>query len=211
MLSLYRLVCAVTLLWLRILVAHVDTTGFGVRSFTPPAAQQSKGNSNIFITQINMDVATSTGAGPPQDQSLRTKRPHPNDEYHTNLSINQFDKSRRDVFKTTYHSFNIAVAAAVTLTTTTTILTPTSAAYALQPRNELFCSTGLFEHFMEYKCTPIGDILDEGVSKELTNVEEQTTDSLLSKLGIDDDTSRFTQEKVNKDETASSNSKLMPK
>jgi hypothetical protein len=57
-------------------------------------------------------------------------------------------------------------------------------AMALQPRNEPLCSTGLFENFMEYKCTPIGDIQDEGIGKDLTSMEIETTDSLLSKLGI---------------------------
>jgi hypothetical protein len=60
----------------------------------------------------------------------------------------------------------------------------TDVAMALQPRNEPLCSTGLFENFMEYKCTPIGDIQDEGIGKDLTSIEIETTDSLLSKLGI---------------------------
>jgi hypothetical protein len=60
----------------------------------------------------------------------------------------------------------------------------TNVAMALQPRNEPLCSTGLFENFMEYKCTPIGDIQDEGIGKDLTSIEIETTDSLLSKLGI---------------------------
>lgn len=92
--------------------------------------------------------------------------------------------SRRSWLKSTHHSFTVAVISVVTISTTTTII-PTTAAYALQPRNEPLCSTGLFEHFMEYKCTPIGDIQDEGMSKGLTSVDEQTTNSLMSKLGLD--------------------------
>jgi len=57
-------------------------------------------------------------------------------------------------------------------------------AMALQPRNEPLCSTGLFENFMEYKCTPIGDIQDEGFSRDLTPAEAAETDSLLTKLGV---------------------------
>jgi hypothetical protein len=60
-------------------------------------------------------------------------------------------------------------------------------AMALQPRNEPLCSTGLFENFMEYKCTPIGDIQDEGMSKDLTPAEVAATDSLLTKLGVSSD------------------------
>lgn len=55
---------------------------------------------------------------------------------------------------------------------------------ALKPKNENLCGTGLFEHFQEYRCTPIGNILDEGVSKDLTESDAGLTDSLMGKLGI---------------------------
>ena len=55
--------------------------------------------------------------------------------------------------------------------------------HAVQPRNEALCQTGLFENFLEYRCTPVGDIQDEGVAKALLSQEEATTDSLLLKLG----------------------------
>jgi hypothetical protein len=119
---------------------------------------------------------------PKQHQNIPTHTPSSNDKYCTHYSGNEM--SRRRLLKTTCHTFTVTVS----LSTSTTII-PTTTANALQPRNEALCSTGLFEHFLEYKCTPIGDIQDEGIGKELSSVEEQTTNSLLSKLGIDNDTS----------------------
>ena len=62
----------------------------------------------------------------------------------------------------------------------------TPAAHAVQPRNEALCNTGLFEHFLEYRCTPLGNIQDEGQTKALSSQEQVTTDSLLSKLSLED-------------------------
>jgi hypothetical protein len=62
-------------------------------------------------------------------------------------------------------------------------------AYALKPRNEALCGTGLFENFLEYRCTSIGNIQDEGYTRPLTDQETQSTDSLLSKLGVLDPSS----------------------
>jgi hypothetical protein len=61
------------------------------------------------------------------------------------------------------------------------------ASHAVKPRNEALCNTGLFENFLEYRCTAIGNIQDEGYTKELSAEETQSTDSLLSKLGLGGD------------------------
>jgi hypothetical protein len=60
-----------------------------------------------------------------------------------------------------------------------------SSALALKQKNEALCGTGFFEHIYEYKCTSIGDIEDEGTSKELSSVETGVTDNLMGKLGFD--------------------------
>jgi hypothetical protein len=59
-----------------------------------------------------------------------------------------------------------------------------SSLLALESRNENLCATGLFEHFQEWRCTPIGNILDEGISKNLNDGELALTDSLLGKLQL---------------------------
>jgi hypothetical protein len=74
----------------------------------------------------------------------------------------------------------------------------------LQPRNEPLCATGLFEHFLEYKCTPIGDIQDEGVPRAWTAAEVAATESLLSKLGV----AASSDIKEEKEESSSSRVKL---
>ena len=59
-------------------------------------------------------------------------------------------------------------------------------AQALQERNEMLCNTGFFEHYNEYRCTAIGNILDEGTSKDLSKVEIEKADGLMAKLGMMD-------------------------
>ena len=54
--------------------------------------------------------------------------------------------------------------------------------HALKPRNEQLCGTGFFDNFMEYRCTDIGDISDEGKSTSLSASEAGAADSLLSKM-----------------------------
>ena len=130
--------------------------------------EEAKSTPDIFIAQS----ATTATFVLEHSQTVSTHQERTNDKV---------CNSRRKLLTT---AFNACAVSSMSIAATT----PTTAAYALQPRNEQFCSTGLFEHFMEYKCTPIGDIQDEGIGKELTNVEEQTTNSLLSKLGIDDGT-----------------------
>jgi len=55
---------------------------------------------------------------------------------------------------------------------------------ALQKKNESLCGTGFFDHFQEYRCTNVGDISDEGISKDLNGGEMGLTDSLMGKLGV---------------------------
>ena len=56
--------------------------------------------------------------------------------------------------------------------------------HALQERNEALCYTGFFTNIWQYKCTPLGDIQDEGFAKDLTNADQGTVDSLMSKLEL---------------------------
>ena len=55
-------------------------------------------------------------------------------------------------------------------------------AQAVKPRNEALCDSGLFENFLEYRCTPLGNIEDEATGRELSESEELTSSSLMSKL-----------------------------
>ena len=65
-------------------------------------------------------------------------------------------------------------------------MVPTSS-MALKPRNEALCGTGLFTNFLEYRCTEIGDISDEGQKTGLSASEAGAADSLMSKLNLDFD------------------------
>ena len=51
----------------------------------------------------------------------------------------------------------------------------------------MLCGTGFFTNIAQYKCTPIGDISDEGKAKEMTQQELGATESLLGKMGVVDD------------------------
>mmetsp|Transcript_1911 Transcript_1911/g.2541 ORF Transcript_1911/g.2541 Transcript_1911/m.2541 type:complete len:158 (-) Transcript_1911:131-604(-) len=57
-------------------------------------------------------------------------------------------------------------------------------ARALKARDELLCGTGFFTNIAQWKCTDIGDILDEGQSKALDTKQESATDSLMSKMNL---------------------------
>lgn len=61
--------------------------------------------------------------------------------------------------------------------------------FALKERDEALCSTGFFTNIWEFRCTEIGDISDEGASRDLSSSELGATESLMSKLnvGIPDD------------------------
>ncbi len=84
---------------------------------------------------------------------------------------------------------------------------------ALQSKNDKLCGTGLFEHFQEYRCTAIGNILDEGTSKDMNNKEVGLADSLMGKLGVTTDDLVFEETSDNfkpKDEQKKQGSKEKP-
>ena len=202
-----RLVCIVMLLlgFRRMVDHHHSLTGIWIVSFSP----QSVLSHRTFTTrkpiscdlQVAQHIIVATVL--PLDQSELMPPHHPSDRDRAHFSSNQQQHfSRRGLLKSTHDVVAASIVATMTLSTN---------AYALQPRNEPLCATGLFEHFMEYKCTPIGDIQDEGIGKELTKVEEQTTNSLLSKLGIDNETSRFSEEKDKDDQISLNNTKYEAK
>jgi len=60
-----------------------------------------------------------------------------------------------------------------------------SSSWALKERNEQLCGTGLFTNFLEYRCTDIGDISDEGQKTTFSASEAGAADSLLSKFNLD--------------------------
>jgi hypothetical protein len=55
-------------------------------------------------------------------------------------------------------------------------------ASALQERNEVLCGTGFFTNIWQFRCTEIGDISDEGVATKLSNAQQESIDSLMSKF-----------------------------
>ena len=55
-------------------------------------------------------------------------------------------------------------------------------AFALKERNEALCSTGFFTNVGAWYCTDIGNIGDEGKSKDLSPEAESAVDSLMSKF-----------------------------
>lgn len=62
--------------------------------------------------------------------------------------------------------------------------------WAIKPRNEALCGTGLFTNFLEYRCTDLGDISDEGQKTSFSSSNDAgTADSLLSKLNLELDDS----------------------
>ena len=66
------------------------------------------------------------------------------------------------------------------------LVAPTGAS-AVKPRNEQLCGTGLFTNYLEYRCTELGDISDEGQRTSFSAKEEGAADSLLGKLNLDFD------------------------
>merc|ERR1712157_11747 len=67
---------------------------------------------------------------------------------------------------------------------TTTTAQP-QPANAVRERNDQLCNTGFFTNIAQWYCTEFGDISDEGVGKNLSDSQESTTDSLMSKLNFD--------------------------
>jgi len=71
---------------------------------------------------------------------------------------------------------------ATAFATSSLLLLAVTPAEAVKPRNAALCDTGLFDNLMEYRCTPLGNIEDEGTSRNLSEKEESAADSLMSKL-----------------------------
>jgi hypothetical protein len=149
----------------------------------------------------NVATATTTTATSLDRSVLMPSKYVTDQRRDTYSSRNIYNKSRRRFLPTTITTSTCDSVNLVTIIFAIVTLTFPSNAPALQPRNEPMCSTGLFEHFMEYKCTPIGDIQDEGISKELTSVEEQTTNSLMLKLGIDDNVAKISKDQIKETES----------
>jgi hypothetical protein len=78
----------------------------------------------------------------------------------------------------------IFIASSAFATFTVPYFAPTQIAQALQERNEVLCNTGFFTNVGAWYCTDIGNIGDEGKSKELSIEAMSTVDSLLSKFDI---------------------------
>lgn len=103
----------------------------------------------------------------------------------------------------TYHAINRRnILAAALLSSVIVVGAP--AARAVKPRNEALCDTGLFDNFLEYRCTPLGNIEDEGAGRKMSETEESTTSSLMSKLMMDQNIdSSSLDEKTNNDSSRS--------
>ncbi|CAB9519215.1 expressed unknown protein [Seminavis robusta] len=80
---------------------------------------------------------------------------------------------------------------------------------ALKPRNEQLCGTGFFTNYLEYKCTDIGDISDEGQATTLSSSQEGAADSLLNKLNLsfEEEDSPSSTSTSNVDQNESTNDK----
>ena len=59
----------------------------------------------------------------------------------------------------------------------------------------MLCSTGFFENIGQWYCTPIGNISDEGKGSDLSKTQQDTADSLMSKLMSDEQLSSSESEK----------------
>ena len=83
--------------------------------------------------------------------------------------------TRRDILRK-------ATSAAAIATASTAV--PPKPAFALKPNNEVLCGTGFFTNIAQYKCTDIGDISDEGKSRQMSSEEESKLDSLMGKFDL---------------------------
>ena len=211
MVSLNVLVCTVVLWLQNISFGHNDgKTAHRVHSFSLPQSVLSPSRTlSTFTTKTKRCIAAvmvhQNGNTPTQHLSALSQPQQRTDIDCKIDSRNKLDITRRDVLTSAY-----SLTGWIAVTFVITVTTFTSSANALQPRNEPLCSTGLFEHFMEYKCTPIGDIADEGRGKKMSLVEERTTDALLYKLGIDDNVAKRSEEKVKEVETSSIKTNMNP-
>ena len=59
-------------------------------------------------------------------------------------------------------------------------------AHAVKERNEALCNTGFFTNIGAWYCTDLGDISDEASAGTLSKKQDETADSLMSKLGLSD-------------------------
>lgn len=84
------------------------------------------------------------------------------------------------------------------LFTTVTLMAPTPS-LALKQRNEQLCATGFFTNYLEYRCTEIGDISDEGQKTTFSSKDAGAADSLMDKLNLMD-TPTTTSEDTSKDD-----------
>jgi len=82
------------------------------------------------------------------------------------------------------YSRRIIIASSAFVTAAVPYFTSTQMAQALQERNEALCNTGFFTNVGAWYCTDIGNIGDEGKSKELSVEAMSTVDSLMSKFDI---------------------------
>ena len=104
-------------------------------------------------------------------------------------------------------------------TTYQTTMTPTAQHHTLlfnvgnvanavvDERNELLCGTGFFTNIYQYKCTEIGDIENEGKSKDLSSSELSSVSSLMDKLELSSSSSSTTGS-TDSDSTASSSDSM---
>lgn len=89
--------------------------------------------------------------------------------------LSNYNTSRRKMFQ----SISVFVAGSMGL------MNHQEAAWAAQPRNEALCKTGFFTNIAQRMCTDIGDITEDGLSKDLTKSELGVTEGLLGKLNLD--------------------------
>ena len=82
------------------------------------------------------------------------------------------------------YSRRIIIASSAFVTAAVPYFTSTQMAQALQERNEALCNTGFFTNVGAWYCTDIGNIGDEGKSKELSVEAMSTVDSLMRKFDI---------------------------
>jgi len=142
-------------------------TAFHVQPSFSGRQSKAPGNhgSSTCTAHSNTSAATSTAGS--QDFLYSSSKP-----------VSREDTAalaRRDVFAISSKAIALSLA----------LLTQNPASSsALESRNESLCGTGLFEHFQEWRCTSIGNILDEGVSKDLKEVETASIDSLMGRLGV---------------------------
>ena len=85
--------------------------------------------------------------------------------------------SRRGIFQRTLAASGLFVTASLGVS---------RPSLALKERNEQLCATGFFTNFLEYRCTEIGDISDEGQKTTFSGTDAGAADSLLDKLNLMD-------------------------